>query len=143
MQGTVKFYNKDKGYGFIYSEESEKDFFFSINDWKNPTVPNGSDDVEFEVAQSKKGEKAISIKLLKSAEDKKQQQFNSNDSRITCPSCSRKIVPRMITYKGEPEKSVCPYCAALIKSFDNFTILPFLTIGIIVIIVLIFVFGGK
>lgn len=73
----------------------------------------------------KKGEKAINIKLLKSAEDKKQQQFNSNDSRITCPSCSRKIVPRMITYKGEPEKSVCPYCAALIKSFDNFTILPF------------------
>ncbi|MDE4986577.1 cold shock domain-containing protein, partial [Francisella tularensis subsp. holarctica] len=62
MQGIVKFYNKDKGYGFIYSEESEKDFFFIINDWKNPTVPNGSDDVEFEVAHSKKGEKAINIK---------------------------------------------------------------------------------
>ncbi|MDE5023073.1 cold shock domain-containing protein, partial [Francisella tularensis subsp. holarctica] len=33
MQGIVKFYNKDKGYGFISSEESEKDFFFCINDW--------------------------------------------------------------------------------------------------------------
>ncbi|MDE5018609.1 cold shock domain-containing protein, partial [Francisella tularensis subsp. holarctica] len=76
-------------------------------------------------------------------EDKKHQQFNSNDSRITCPSCTRNIVPRMITYKGAPEKSVCSYCAALIKRFDNFTILPFLTIGIIVIISLIFVFGGK
>ncbi|MDE4967876.1 cold shock domain-containing protein, partial [Francisella tularensis subsp. holarctica] len=75
-------------------------------------------------------------------EDKKQQQFNSNDSRITGPSCNRMIVPRMITYKGEPEMSVCSYCAALIICFDNFTILPFLTLGIIVIIILIFVFGG-
>ncbi|MDE5039779.1 cold shock domain-containing protein, partial [Francisella tularensis subsp. holarctica] len=77
--------------------------------------------VEFEVAQSNMGEKAINIKLLKSAEDIKKQQFNSNDSRITCPSCYRKIVPRMITSKGEPEMSVWSYCAALIKSFDKFT----------------------
>ncbi|MDE5030230.1 cold shock domain-containing protein, partial [Francisella tularensis subsp. holarctica] len=68
MQGIVNFYNKDKCYGFFYSEDSEKDLFFSINDWKNPTVPNGSADVECEVEPSNKGEKAIIIKRLKSAE---------------------------------------------------------------------------
>ncbi|MDE4994716.1 cold shock domain-containing protein, partial [Francisella tularensis subsp. holarctica] len=66
-----------------------------------------------------------------------------NDSRITCPSCNRKLVPSMINYKVEHEKSVFSYCAELIKSFDNFTILPFLTIVIILIIILIFVYCGK
>ena len=29
------------------------------------------------------------------------------------------MVPRMIMYRGEPKKSVCPYCAATYKDFSN------------------------
>ncbi|MGL6400072.1 CFI-box-CTERM domain-containing protein [Aeromonas veronii] len=38
---------------------------------------------------------------------------------MNCPSCDKKIVPRLITYRGSPEKSVCPYCAATVKTFSK------------------------
>ena len=136
MYGTVKFYNKDKGYGFIYTDSQEKDFFFGIGDWKNQSVPNAGDDVEFETAQAKKGEKAVNIKLHKAVENKKQEQFNKNDSRVNCPRCSKKIVPRIITNRGTPEKSVCPYCAAVVCDFGVFPIRAVITIVIIVGIIL-------
>lgn len=122
MKGTVKFYNSEKGFGFIYTNESSNDIYFSINDWKNPSVPNGNDDVEFQTVNDKKGLKAINISITRSAEAKgeeKKKSYNSNDDRINCPNCNKKIVPRMITYKGEPEKSVCPYCATTIQKFSN------------------------
>ncbi|AJI54448.1 'Cold-shock' DNA-binding domain protein [Francisella philomiragia] len=106
MQGTVKFYSKEKGYGFIFSSESEKDLFFGISDWKNPTVPEGGDDIEFDIKETKKGKQAINIKLIKAQAVKKQEHFVKNDDRISCPSCGKKIVPRTITYKGRPQKTV-------------------------------------
>ncbi|MDD2368630.1 MAG: hypothetical protein PHQ90_04950, partial [Sulfuricurvum sp.] len=39
--------------------------------------------------------------------------------RINCPSCGKKIVPRMVTNQGQPDKTLCPYCGTVIKKFEN------------------------
>ena len=119
MLGTVKFYNSDKGYGFIFTEELKDDLFFSISDWRNPTIPEAGDDIEFDTKDSNRGLKAINIKLLKSQSCKKQELFIQNDDRINCPNCKKKIVPRSITYKGRVQKTTCPYCSNTIKVLFN------------------------
>ena len=66
-KGTIKFYNNEKGFGFIFDEETKSDIYFHINDWKNGSVPNGNDDVEFELSSSQNGKsKAINVTLIKS-----------------------------------------------------------------------------
>ena len=120
MKGTIKFYNSEKGFGFIFCEDTIEDVYFHINDWKNASVPNGNDDVEFELGKSQNGKsKAINITLLKSANDKRQENFSKNDDRVICPGCGKKIVPRLVVYQGSPQKSLCPYCACVIKSFTR------------------------
>lgn len=120
MKGTIKFYNTEKGFGFIFCEETNEDVYFHINDWKNGSVPNGNDNVEFELSTSKNGKsKAINVTLTKSANDKKQENYAKNDDRIICPGCGKRIVPRIIIYQGSPTKSVCPYCATTVKNFHN------------------------
>ena len=120
MKGTIKFYNSEKGFGFIFCEDTIEDVYFHINDWKNASVPNGNDDVEFELGKSQNGKsKAINITLLKSANDKRQENFSKNDDRVICPGCGKKIVPRLVLYQGSPQKSLCPYCACVIKSFTR------------------------
>lgn len=139
MQGTVKFYNKEKGYGFIYSDETERDYFFGISDWKNSSEPKANDDIQFDIVDSKNSKKkAINIKVIKSSIIKKQEAYAKSDDRINCPSCNKRIVPRMITYRGSPEKSVCPYCSVLIKRF-SYPIIDYLLrrglgIGIVLVV---------
>jgi cold shock CspA family protein len=55
MRGTVKFYNAEKGFGFIFSDGLKEDIFFRIGEWKHPSVPLGNDDVEFELGEDQKG----------------------------------------------------------------------------------------
>lgn len=119
--GMVKFYSEEKGYGFIYHKYRQEDIFFHINDWKNPSVPCANDDVEFEIAEATKQgkEKAINIILVKSSKEKKEENFAKNDDRVICPGCGKKIVPRLVVYQGSPQKSLCPYCACVIKSFTR------------------------
>ena len=120
MKGTIKFYNKEKGFGFIFDEETKTDLYFHINDWKNGSVPNGNDDVEFELSKSQNNKpKAINIILIKSADEKKQENFGKNDDRVICPGCNKKIVPRITTFKGTAINSLCPYCGYEIKKFYN------------------------
>lgn len=63
-RGAVKFYNDEKGFGFIESDTDEEDFFF------HSTALNGeklydNDLVEFEKSVGPKGPIAIHIKLIK------------------------------------------------------------------------------
>ena len=63
MNGTVKWYNARKGYGFIEGEDSKDVFVHRLS------VPMGiflkeGDKVEFEIEDSDKGPKAVNIKKL-------------------------------------------------------------------------------
>ena len=118
-RGTIKFYSTEKGYGFIYIKHSREDMYFHINDWKNQTPPVVNDDVEFETTISKGKFKAINIRVIKSSAEKKEENFAKNDDRVICPGCGKKIVPRLVVYQGSPQKSLCPYCACVIKSFTR------------------------
>lgn len=60
-KGTVKFFNTEKGFGFIQDEESNKDVFVH----KTGLIDNirDNDKVEFEVEQGQKGPNAVNVKL--------------------------------------------------------------------------------
>lgn len=117
MKGLVKWFSNEKGYGFITSDLGQ-DHYFNIQSTVGAELPKNGDSVEFESKQGNKGPRAVNVKIIQ--QSVQQSSFNTkDDDRIICPGCNKKIVPRMITYKGEPDKSVCPYCAATVKSFRN------------------------
>jgi CspA family cold shock protein len=59
--GTVKFFNDSKGFGFIKDEESGQDIFVHSSGLKENIREN--DNVVFEVEQGKKGLNAVNVKL--------------------------------------------------------------------------------
>jgi len=58
--GTVKFFNADKGFGFI-KEEGGQDIFVHVSGLKDDIKEN--DNVVFEVQEGKKGLNAVNVKL--------------------------------------------------------------------------------
>ena len=65
MKGTVKWFNAEKGFGFITREDGEKDCFvhhsaIQGNGFKSL---NEGDKVEFDVVQGQKGPAAANVRL--------------------------------------------------------------------------------
>lgn len=62
MQGTVKWFNSEKGFGFIVSEDGEDVFvhFSAIQTEGYKTLEEGQK-VEFEVEQSPRGPQAVNV----------------------------------------------------------------------------------
>ena len=60
MEGTVKWFNSTKGFGFITPSDGGKDVFVHQNDAQS-SLREG-DRVEFEVAQGDKGPQARNVK---------------------------------------------------------------------------------
>jgi len=61
-QGTVKFFNSEKGFGFIKHDDSNKETFVHVSGLVND-VKEG-DKVEFDVQEGKKGLNAVNVKLI-------------------------------------------------------------------------------
>ena len=62
MQGTVKWYNSTKGFGFITPSDGGKDVFVHKNE--APDSLRDGDRVEYEVGESEKGPKATNIQVV-------------------------------------------------------------------------------
>ena len=64
-QGTVKFFNADKGFGFISREQGDDVFvhFSNIQSTGYKTLDEGQR-VEFDVAPGKKGEEAQNVRVI-------------------------------------------------------------------------------
>jgi cold shock protein len=64
-KGTVKWFNENKGYGFIQRESGEDIFvhYTGIANEGYKTLPEGAR-VEFEVENSDKGPRAVSVKVI-------------------------------------------------------------------------------
>ena len=66
VQGTVKWFNADKGFGFI-SQENGEDLFVHYSEIQNSgfrTLDEGAT-VEFEITQGKKGKQASAVTVVK------------------------------------------------------------------------------
>ena len=61
-KGIVKFFNESKGFGFIVSEESEKDHFVHVSGLIDEI--NEGDEVEFELEEGKKGLSAVKVRRV-------------------------------------------------------------------------------
>ena len=62
LQGTVKFFNESKGYGFITEEGSNSEHFVHISGLIDK-VKEG-DTVEFDLKEGKKGLNAVNVKTI-------------------------------------------------------------------------------
>ncbi len=60
-KGIVKFFNGEKGYGFIVDSETKESLFVHANNLMDPIQDN--DKVEFEVEMGQKGPNAVRVKL--------------------------------------------------------------------------------
>ncbi|MEP2772145.1 MAG: cold shock domain-containing protein [Fulvivirga sp.] len=59
--GTVKFFNDSKGFGFIKDEESNEEYFVHVSGLVDDIREN--DEVTFELQEGRKGLNAVNVKL--------------------------------------------------------------------------------
>ena len=58
--GTVKFFNAEKGFGFIKPDDGSKDLFVHKTGIENGPITEG-DTVEFELGEGQKGPCAVNV----------------------------------------------------------------------------------
>lgn len=62
QEGTVKFFNESKGYGFIKPDNGTEDIFVHINGLTEEIRED--DKVTFDVQQGRKGLNAVNVSLI-------------------------------------------------------------------------------
>ncbi len=60
VEGTVKFFNRMKNFGFIHGDDG-KDYFVHVSGLKPGVSINEGDRVSFDAVQGEKGEKAENV----------------------------------------------------------------------------------
>lgn len=61
--GTVKFFNDGKGFGFITPDDGGKDVFVHVNGLNGNTITEG-DKVSYDTEQGKKGLNAVNVSVI-------------------------------------------------------------------------------
>lgn len=61
-EGTVKFFNESKGYGFISPSNGEKDIFVHVSGLQDDIREN--DKVSYEVENGRKGLNAVNVRVI-------------------------------------------------------------------------------
>ncbi len=61
--GTVKWFNTEKGFGFIKPSDGGGDLFVHHSETRGLTLDDG-DPVEFEIGEGKKGPCAVNVKKI-------------------------------------------------------------------------------
>lgn len=123
MEGQVKWFSEQKGYGFIIGEDGIERFF-GIRDIAGVELPHNEDTVSFEPAEGEKGPKAANVSITWKADHRV-------DDRPICDSCGRKMTPRIIpgsplvhgqgSWTPVPKKSIFPFCGSIYQEFPAST----------------------
>ncbi len=61
MQGTVKFFNEGKGFGFIKADDDEKEYFVHQSAINDGARLQENDSVTFDVEEGDRGPKAVNV----------------------------------------------------------------------------------
>jgi len=61
--GTVKFFNDTKGFGFITPDEGGKDVFVHVNGLDGGSITEG-DKVSYDVEEGQKGLNAVNVSVI-------------------------------------------------------------------------------
>ena len=61
-KGTVKFFNEDKGFGFIIEEGSNSEDFVHVSGLIDEIREN--DEVEFDLQEGRKGLNAVNVRVI-------------------------------------------------------------------------------
>jgi len=69
MEGTVKFFNRKKGFGFVSGDDG-KDYFVHFTGLAQGTFLRDNDRVSFNPAEGDRGLKAENVTLLEKASDR-------------------------------------------------------------------------
>ncbi len=67
MEGTVKFFNRKKGFGFIQGDDG-KDYFLHFTALPRGEFVRDNDRVSFEPAEGERGPKAMNVQVLGAGE---------------------------------------------------------------------------
>jgi len=62
MEGTVKFFNESKGFGFIVDDSTNEEYFVHVSGLIDEVKED--DKVEFELKEGRKGMNAVDVKVL-------------------------------------------------------------------------------
>ena len=62
MEGTVKFFNESKGFGFVVDNETNEEYFVHVAGLIDEIRED--DKVEFELKEGRKGMNAVDVKVL-------------------------------------------------------------------------------
>lgn len=62
QEGTVKFFNESKGFGFITPADGGKDVFVHVSGLTTDIYEN--DKVQYDVEEGKKGLNAVNVKVI-------------------------------------------------------------------------------
>lgn len=129
MKGTVKWFSKQKGYGYIVAE-SQDEHYFNIQAIEGTQLPKAGDVVEFTAYTGRKSLNAKNIKILEShATDTNDEVISplikTKEPKVRCIGCNRKMVPMLIYenhvfFKGTyPSHSICPFCATTFQKLED------------------------
>ena len=79
MKGTVKFFNRMKGFGFIAGEDGTE-YFVHQSGLAAGVNLNDNDSVEFEVTQGDRGPKAVNVSKSDSGSSSKSDEDSDSES---------------------------------------------------------------
>lgn len=115
MKGTIKFFNQQKGFGFVHGEDG-RDYYLNVRDVQGADLPNNKDQVEFKPREGQKGPRATNLQIISKGNA---NQHRGKDEREQCQHCGKLMMPRISFQNGSPYKSFCPFCGGLHKKFTD------------------------
>ena len=63
-KGTIKWFNKEKGFGFITPDEGGRDVYIHISNISDPNQISNGQRVDYELGVGRKGPEATGVKAI-------------------------------------------------------------------------------